>query len=115
MGAVATIIASGNLATHQRTITGVLGQLALLEVDDAAAREIFSNAGLPERALQEPDFPISLGQELDVCSALVRFLGEHRSPVRAFFAARDRMGIETLGVLGMAMRHASTALEALKV
>lgn len=110
-----TVIASGNLATHQRTITGVLGQLALLEVDDPAAREIFSNAGLPERALQEPDFPISLGQELVLCNALVRWLGERKSPVRAFFAARSRMGIESLGALGMAMRHATTALEALKV
>ena len=77
-----TVIASGNLATHQRTITGVLGQLALLEVDEAAAREIFSNAGLARRALQEPDFPISLSQELVLCTALVRWLGERKSPVR---------------------------------
>lgn len=107
------VIASGNLATARRTITGVLGQLMLLNVSDHAALEIFTDAGLPARALEEPDFPISLDQELSICLALARQLGK-RSPARAFFDARDHMGIENLGVLGMAMRHAASAIEALK-
>ena len=110
----ALVIASGNLATARRTITGVLGQLLLLNVSDRAALEIFTDAGLPARTLAEPDFPISLDQELLICLALARQLGE-RSPARAFFDAREQMGIENLGVLGMAMRHAATAIEALKV
>ena len=108
------VIASGNLATARRTITGVLGQLMVLNVSDRDALEVFTDAGLPARALEEPDFPISLDQELLICLALARQFGE-RSPVRVFFDAREHMGIENLGVLGMAMRHAPTAIEALKV
>ena len=115
MATAITVIASGNLATNRRPITGVLGQLGLLDVDDRAALAIFTDAGLPGRALEEPDFPISLQQELEICSALVRRLGSDVSPITLFFGARHQMGIENLGVVGMAMRHADTALDALKV
>ncbi len=110
-----TVIASGNLATTSRTINGVLSQLALLKVSKRRALQIFTQAGLPATALQQPDFPISLQQELVICSALVTFLGADISPVRAFFHVRQRMGIEALGVLGMAMRHADTTLDALRI
>tara|TARA_R110001599_G_scaffold353884_1_gene602318 strand:- start:22310 stop:23392 length:1083 start_codon:yes stop_codon:yes gene_type:complete len=108
------VIASGNLATAQRTVTGVLSQLVLLNVSDSGALKIFTDAGLPARALEEPDFPISLDQELLICVALARQLGA-RSPARALFGAREKMGIENLGVLGMAMQHAATTIEALKI
>lgn len=111
----AQVIASGNLATARRTITGVLGQLVFLGVPDQAALEIFTDTGLPARALDEPDFPISLEQEYRICAALIRHLGTGRSAARTFFENTDLMGIENLGVLGMAMRHAATAAEALKV
>ncbi len=110
-----SVIASGNLATSRRTITGALGQLALLDISRAHAIRIFADAGLPSRALDEPDFPISLDQELIICSGIERLLAGERSPARAFFEVRRSMGIEYLGVLGMAMRHAATALEALKI
>ena len=110
-----TVIASGNLATSRRTITGALGQLALLDISRAHALGIFTDAGLPSRALDEPDFPISLDQELIICSGIERLLAGEKSPARAFFEVRRTMGIEYLGVLGMAMRHAATALEALKI
>jgi AraC-like DNA-binding protein len=109
------VIASGNLATASRAVTGVLGQFVLLKVDDDKALDIFTNVGLPARALQEPDFPISLDQELAICLALSRGLKGRQSPVCALLNARDLMGIENLGVLGMAMRHAATAVESLKV
>jgi hypothetical protein len=67
------------------------------------------------RALQELDFPISLQQELTVCMALVRHLGKDRLAVRVFFQGMQQMGIENLGVLGMAMRHAATAVATLQV
>jgi AraC-like DNA-binding protein len=115
MADTSQVIASGNLATARRTITGVLGQLVLLAVPDQDALEIFTDAGLPARALEEPDFPISLQQEFVICVALIRFLGEERSAARVFFENTASMGIENLGVLGMAMNHAATAVEALKV
>ncbi len=55
-----TVIASGNLASARRTITGLLGQLVFLDVNDRDALELFTDAGLPARALEEPDFPINV-------------------------------------------------------
>ena len=66
-----TIIATGNLASPRRIIAGVLGQLDFLAIDEDAAKAIFLNAGLPVRALEEPDFPVSLQQELEIIAALV--------------------------------------------
>ena len=61
-----TVLASGNLATAQRTVTGLLGQFGLLQVEQEDALAILTDVGLPGRALEEPDFPISLDQELRV-------------------------------------------------
>jgi AraC-like DNA-binding protein len=118
MGPESEIIASGNLATHHRTVTGLLGQLALLGVGQAQCRTLFTNAGLPVRAMEEPDFPISLEQELQVSLSFIRMQQTqdgHHSPATALFRVWRYLGIEYLGVLGMAMRHAATALEALQV
>ena len=62
------VIASGNLATSQRTITGVLAQFGQMEVPPQQAFEIVTAAGLPARALKSPDFPISLQQEFEVAT-----------------------------------------------
>ena len=110
-----SVIASGNLASPRRIIAGVLGQFGFLGVGPEAALDILTDAGLPARALEEPDFPISLQQELEICTALVSRLPPEVSPIRLLFEARPRMGIENLGVIGMAMRHAATAVESLKV
>ena len=107
-----TVIASGNLATSRRTITGVLGQLVLLSIDQQQALAMLTDAGLPPRALDEPDFPISLQQELAICLSLVRSLEGKCSPTVRFFSVRKVMSIENLGVLGMAMRHAATPIAA---
>ncbi len=109
------IIASGNLATPRRTIMGVLAQCALLQLDNHAVLEIFTAAGLPERALEELEFPISLDRELPVLNALVRSFTARSSPACMLFNSLDKLGIESLGVLGMAMRHASSAIQALEI
>jgi len=113
MSTADTVIVTGNLATPRRTIMGVLGQCALFGLNEASTRDIFTRAGLPSRALEELDFPISLDQELNICNALVHTLPRQRSPVVAIFNATPTVGIEMLGVLGMAMRHAGNAVEAL--
>ena len=99
MSEESTVIASGNLASPRRIIAGVLGQFGFLELDEASAREILTNAGLPARALEEPDFPISLQQELEICADLVSRLPADVSPIRLLFEARQDMGIENLGTL----------------
>ena len=94
---------------------GVMAQCALLGVDDQRALELYTAAGLPSHALEDLDFPLSLDQELIICMGLVRTLAPTRSPTVALFRALQQSGIESLGVLGMAMRHAATAIDALKV
>ena len=115
MGQGSAVIASGNLASPRRVIAGVLGQLRFLKIDEGAARAIFTSVGLPVQALHEPDFPISLQRELEICAALVALIPPGMSPIRLLFATLPEMGIENLGVIGMAMRHAATAVEALKL
>ena len=109
-----SLIASGNLATSRRTITGVLGQFGLLEISNEAAAAIITDAGLPLRVLDEPSFPISIEQELVIFLAIVRLTVTTRSSARALFGRRQLLGIENLGVVGMAMRHAATAMDALE-
>ncbi len=115
MSDASTVIASGNLASPRRIIAGVLGQFGFFDVGEDSARALLTNAGLPPRALEEPDFPISLQQELAICAELVQRLPPDVSPIRMLFQARSRMGIENLGVIGMAMKHAATAVESLMV
>lgn len=111
-----TVIASGNLATARRTISGILGQFSLLEINDSHALTLLTNAGLPPQALEQPDFPVSLNQELFISQAIVNIISNNtRSPTRAIFETHQYFGIENMGVLGMAMRHAATSLEALTV
>ncbi|HEY7775869.1 MAG TPA: helix-turn-helix domain-containing protein [Kineobactrum sp.] len=115
MSQQSTVIASGNLASPRRIIAGVLGQIGFLDIDEDSAGRILTNAGLPVRALQEPDFPISLQQDLEICAALVHQIPLEISPIRLLFGTRPRMGIENLGVIGMAMKYAATALDSLMV
>ena len=109
------ILASGNLASPRRLIAGILGQFGFLGIDGDAARAIITSAGLPARALQEPDFPVSLQQELEIIAVLVAQLPAGTSPIRLLFGALPDLGIDNLGVVGMAMCHAGTAIDALKV
>ncbi len=110
-----TVIASGNLATPRRTIMGILGQCAVFGIGDALTRDIFTRSGLPSRALEDLAFPISLEQELDITNALVRTLTARGSPLVTVINASGNLGIDTLGVLGMAMRHAGNVVQALAV
>jgi AraC-like DNA-binding protein len=109
------IIASGNLASSRRIIAGLLGQLAFLDIGRNSAEALLLSAGLPARALDEPDFPVSLQQELEICAAMAAQVPRGTSLVRLLFASLDKMGIENLGVIGMAMRHAPTAIDSLRV
>jgi len=111
----ASVLVSGNLASPRRIIAGLLAQLGFLTVDKDTARSIFTDAGLPARALEEPDFPVSLQQELEILAALVSRLPPGMSPIRLLFGTLPRMGIENLGVVGMAMRHAATVVDVIKV
>jgi len=107
------VIASGNLATARRTVAGVLSQFALFELPLQTGQALITGAGLPAQALEQPDFPISLEQELIIALGIVHFLAPQRSPISALFGVWQVLSLDDLGVIGMAMRHAATAAEAL--
>lgn len=107
-------LASGNLASSRRTITGVLGQLALAGLSDAERLSIVRQIGLPTAAIEDPEFPISLGQELQALSLMLPHLEQRQRSVAGFaIETFSQIGINHYGVLGLAMQHAPTVLEAL--
>lgn len=107
-------LASGNLASSRRTITGVLGQLALAGLSDAERLAIVRQIGLPTAAIEDPEFPISLGQELQALSLMLPHLEQSQRGVTGFaIETFSQIGINHYGVLGLAMQHAPTTLEAL--
>ncbi len=107
------VISSGNLAAPRRTIMGVLGQMEFLEISGERAISILNDAGLPARALDEPDFPISLQQDLTIFQDMLREMEPDRSPLTLVFAIAHEIGINNFGVLGLAMQHAPSIAEAL--
>jgi AraC-like DNA-binding protein len=109
------IIAIGNLATSRRTIAGILGQFAFFGLSERQAARIFNDTGLPAHALHHPDFPVSRDQELCVYLALVRQLPANSSPAGFAMSLSETLGIEYFGVLGIAMRHAATLVDAMRI
>lgn len=103
-----TILTSGNLATARRTISGLLGQFALFQCSEKETLRIIKEAGLPATSFDDPDFPVSLQQDLTVCNALVMSLPPSQSPATMIFSLRKRLGLGVAGVLGMVMRTASS-------
>ncbi len=109
-------LASGNLASSRRTITGVQGQLAMAGMSDDAILAIVRLVGLPARALEDPEFPISLEQELRALTLMLEQL-RHTTPSVAGFAIEtfSRVGINHYGVLGLTIQHAPDTLAAIRV
>ena len=110
-----TVIVTGNLATGRRTIEGALGHMELLGVNDDEARAVFEDQGLPRQALQEPDFPVSRAQELEIYRRLISMRDQSKSIVTHLFSLLPDFGLDSLGVLGLLMRHAASITEALHV
>ncbi|MEM8661194.1 MAG: helix-turn-helix domain-containing protein [Pseudomonadota bacterium] len=109
------IITCGSLKTGTRTIYGLLGQLLLFGYERKRAVALLVGAGLPSSAYDHPDFPISLHQELIACNALLGGLPENISPITLAFAMREWLGLDALGVVGGAIRHAKNYKQAIEL
>ncbi|TVS13045.1 MAG: AraC family transcriptional regulator [Gammaproteobacteria bacterium] len=108
-------LTSGNLASSRRTLAGVMGQLALAGLDDEARIAVLRQIGLPAQAAEDPEFPISLAQELQALSLMLPRLQRNRGSVVGFaIETFSRIGINHYGVLGLAMQHATTTLDAVE-
>jgi AraC-like DNA-binding protein len=110
------LLANGSLASRRRTVAGVLGQMELVGIPEDEVLATLRIAGLPARALSDPDFPISLDQELVVLSRMLERLRDSQRTCAGFAAETfHRIGINHYGVLGLAMQHAPTVLDALRL
>lgn len=110
-----TVLASGNLASAQRTITGVLEQLAMSGHSGQFVAAALRAAGLPGRASRDPEFPVSAATELALLSHLVRSIGDAPACVRFALERFSPVGINYYGMLGLTMQHAATLADAIAV
>lgn len=110
------VLASGSLASRRRTLAGLLGQLGMVGIPAAEVTQILRMVGLPGRAEDDPDFPISLDQELAGLTLVVERLAASRQSLAGFAIQTFRdIGINHYGVLGLAMQHASGVLHSMEV
>ena len=87
-----------------------MGQLGMAGISDEAAVRFLEAQGL-RRAAEDPDFPLTLAQELAALQVMLR--QAPRAPgeiIQAFHL----IGVNHYGVLGLAMQHAPTLLVALE-
>ena len=106
---------AGSLSTRRRTVAGVIGQARLLGLAPHATAAVLRDAGLPGRAGEDPDFPITMDQELRALDHCLRALPLARRSIPLFaLETFDAVGINHYGMLGLAMQHAPTVLEALR-
>lgn len=109
-------LATGSLATRRRTLAGTLGQCSLVGLDDTEVRNVLRLVGLPVRAASDPDFPISVDRELAALALILRRLNaSQRTGAQFAIEALSAVGINHYGILGLAMQHAPTVLEAVRV
>lgn len=110
------IIVSGSLASRRRTVVGILGQCGLAGLDEAEIRTILRLAGLPARAAADPDFPVSMDRELTALAYMLRRIAEtQRTAAQFAIETFSAIGINHYGILGLAMQHAPTVLDAIRV
>jgi AraC-like DNA-binding protein len=110
------ILISGSLATRRRTVVGILGQCGLAGLGETEVRAILRLAGLPSRAAADPDFPVSVDRELTALTFMLRRVGESQRTAAQFaIESFSAIGINHYGILGLAMQHAPTVLDALRV
>jgi AraC-like DNA-binding protein len=107
---------TGSLATRRRTVAGILGQCGLAGMADAEIRGILRQSGLPSRAADDPDFPVSVDRELTALSHMLQRVAEsQRTSAEFAIQTFSTIGINHYGILGLAMQHAPSVLDALRV
>jgi len=93
----------------------LLGQIDNARISDEEAIRILKAAGLPEQALKDPTFPISLEQDLRILTAVRQHFPRDVSLTTHLFSLIPDLRIEFFGLLGLAIQSAPSMLEALRV
>ncbi|MEM7435283.1 MAG: AraC family transcriptional regulator ligand-binding domain-containing protein [Myxococcota bacterium] len=108
-------LAEGDLLTPRRTVLAMLLHLSRTDIERDALPAFLVESGIPPIALEQPDIPISLDQELALVAKLIERLRPPASVVRHAVEIGFDADIRLFGVLGLAAMHAGSALEALRV
>ncbi len=109
------VLAVGSLASAARTITGVQTQAEWFGIEAKALRATLRRTGLPERALEEANFLVSIDQELALIEALLTEARLNCSLSAFVFGQPDLHDLVLFGTPGLAMRHAPDLLSLLHV
>ena len=109
------VLAVGSLSTATRTVAGALVQSEWFGCDQRTLHSILRRCGLPDRAVQEPDFLISMDQELTFCLSLLEIRRDPGSVMRFIIERASALDITVFGVPGLTMLHAPSFLEAQQV
>ncbi len=109
------VIASGNLSTAHRTITGALALMEALEMSRSHAQEIIQNAGLPTHAYDDPSFPISANQHLELTHSALSEQSWSEPAVSRVLLLASQLTIDSLGVVGLVIKYSENFQEALRV
>ena len=105
----------GSFATRRRTAYGLIAQAQLMGLTPEEMPGLLREAGLPQRALRDPEFPIALDRELFALDRTLRRLLERQQSIAGFCLETFReIGINYYGMLGLAMQHAPSLRRALE-
>ncbi len=108
------VIVSGNLATAHRTITGALGLMEAFGITKPKSQEMIQNAGLPAHAFDDPSFPISANQHLELINAILSEQTSGESVITFVFLLAANLKIEDFGVVGLIMKFSESFQEAVR-
>jgi len=109
------VLAVGSLASAARTISGFQIQAEWFGITNSQLRAILRTIGLPERAIEEPNFLVSLDQELALIEAMLDHARINRSMTSFVAGQPDLRDITLFGLPGLTMRYAPDLLSVLKV
>jgi len=108
------VMVSGNLATAHRTITGALGLMEAFGVTTQESKEMIQNAGLPAHAFDDPSFPISANQHLELLNAILGEQKSDESVITLVFLLASELKIESFGVVGLIMKYSASFQQVLR-
>lgn len=109
------MLVSGDLGAPRRTVGGLLGLLELMGLSGEPVVATLMDAGLPARAYEEPDFPISLEQDLAILAGALNRAPRDQSIIRFLFESGPNIHISGFGILGLAMQQAPTMKDAIAI
>ena len=108
------VIISGNLATAHRTINGALGLMEAFGVSASKSKTLIRNAGLPAHAFDDPSFPISANQHLELLNAILMEQESEGSVITLVLLLASQLTIDSFGVVGLIMKYSESFPEVLR-